>query len=570
VAIVNSGDIHTNTIDINKTLNISISSGGSAILESFYGTPQATSKVIYGIVSLGPYQVSFPYRLSVLSGTVTTSATTSATKQISALSILSNPPQNRHVLWGDSNFLNALGPLQPSVFVYDPVFGLATVTANNHGWYSGTKIQIGVTNVASLCFYDLVITRIDANNFTVNLPTGLSNFPSVASIWCASNQYLTGDYPNAWLKCSRPRIVRVVATVSDTAQTIVSKFADVLAKNPSSCEFRLGTNNRLIDTPQTVYALALQGCQMLSDANIPTILHTIPPVGTADSPTGAWIIAYNKLLRQIPKQINGIYICDDWRILIDPASIYGAALSGTLRTDNLHLTAKGGYLIATTPIYGLQACFDKIYQTVTDHPCSLIEAYNATYNPNGDDAFGNGMLYTTTGGSTGAGSTGAVASGLQTTIIGMGGTVLSSVVSAAIGNAQRLVGTPASVNDQFLIKTADMSSRVIPGEYRKAKCHIKTSGIAANANTLSLAMIVQLVVGGVTYNQIRSLYSYQSVANSYPQVDVDMDLESEPFLIPNAGVTSLTFQIQLFFAGAGSAVTMDVSQWGMQRVLYNA
>ena len=476
------------------------------------------------------------------------------------------PPKNRVVLYGDSNMLNQFGASQPSAVSYNTATGVMTITATAHGFYTGQITQYAVQNVAAWCFYDLAATYIDANNYSVVLPVGLGTPPAANQTWISNRFYSSGDYPYAYLHSARPNIVRAVACVSDTAQTIASKIGDVLAVNPAIVDMRLGTNNRNIDPVTTIYGIALGLCKTLSAAGIYVILHTIPPTGETSAVNAAWIVAYNKLLRTIPAQVQGVEICDDWRILIDPVSATGNALSGTLRPDNLHFTAKAGQLIATTASIGLQAAYDRIVQSTPQAPSSLIESYNASNNPSGDDAWGNGMLQTATGGSLGTGITGAVAQSLQTSIVGLGGSAVASVVAATYGNAQRLVGTPAALNDQMQIKTTDLSARVTAGEWRKAVFHMKTSGIPANANLKSICLIVQMTYGGVTVSQVRARYSAQSSASLFPQVDLDDDIESEPFLIPT-GLTALTVIAQMNFGAAGSAVTWDVSQWGLQRVL---
>lgn len=466
------------------------------------------------------------------------------------------------VLLGDSLMLNLLNPANPQAFAYDSATGIATVQYNSHGFYPGQPLQLAVKGRPDFCIFDIPAVRVDANNLTLQLPTGLSNAPTTLSeIWVASQGFRRSDYPFAWLRCRKPKLLRVCGVVSETASQIRARLSQALAADnlPTVLELRAGTNDRAITPVDSVYADILYMVQQATSLGVNVILHTVPPSGAPTAAQSVWTVALNRLLMAIPRTNALVQICDDYAALVDPTSATGAALSGTLGSDNLHFVSKGAKRIAAR----LQACYDAILQSVSAHPTSVIQAYDATNNPTGYDAWGNGLLATATGGTTGTNTTGTVAGSL--TVKGTATmAVVASVVAAAVGNAQRCVGTPAAANDQMIVQTGSLHTRVAAGERRRFQCHIKTSGIPANAQVKNISVLVQIAVDGVTYSQIRALYTPVSTAASFPQEDIDMDVETDPILIPSGSITSVQAQAQIDFAGAsaGNAVTFEVSQIG--------
>lgn len=466
------------------------------------------------------------------------------------------------VLLGDSLMLNLLNPANPQAFAYNSATGLATVQYNSHGFYPGQPLQIAVKGRPDFCVFDIPTVRVDANNLTLQLPTGLSNMPATLSeIWVASQGFRRADYPFSWLRCRKPRILRVCGVVSETAAQIRARLGQALVADnlPTILELRAGTNDRAITSVGAVYADILYMVQQATALGVNVILHTVPPSGSPTAAQSVWTVALNRLLMAIPRTNALVQICDDYAAIVDPASATGAALSGTLGSDNLHFVSKGAKRIAAK----LQVCYAAILQSVSAHPTSVIQAYDATNNPTGYDAWGNGLLATGTGGTTGTNTTGTVAGSL--TVKGTATmAVVASVVSAAVGNAQRCVGTPAAANDQIIVQTGSLHTRVAAGEYRRFQCHIKTSGIPANGAVKNISILVQIAVDGVTYSQMRSLYTPNTTAAMFPQEDIDMDVESDPILIPVGSITSVQAQAQIDFAGAGAGtdVTFEVSQIG--------
>lgn len=462
------------------------------------------------------------------------------------------------VLLGDSLMLNLLNPANPQAFTYDPATGIASAQYNSHGFYPGQALQLAVKGRPDFCVFDIPAGRVDANNLSLQLPTGLSNAPSTLSeIWVASQGFRRSDYPYSWLRCRKPKLLRVCGVVSETAAQIRARLSHALELMPSVIELRAGTNDRAITSVDAVYADILYMVQQATSLGINVILHTVPPSGAPTAAQSVWTVALNRLLMAIPRMNPLVRICDDYAAMVDPASATGAALSGTLGSDNLHFVSKGAKRIAAR----LQDCYDSILQSVSAHPTSIIQAYEATNNPSGYDAWGNGLLSTATGGTASSNASGTAAASLV-----VKGTatmqVVASVVAAAVGNAQRVVGTPTAANDQMIVQTASLHARVAAGERRRFQCHIKTSGVPANAAVKNISVLVQIAVDGVTYSQLRSLYTPISTSASFPQEDLDMDVETDPILIPSGSITSVQAQAQIDFAGAGSAVTFEVSQIG--------
>jgi len=461
------------------------------------------------------------------------------------------------VLLGDSLMLNLISPSNPAAFEYNDATGVATVTRTSHGFYTGQPVQIAVKGRPEWCHFDLRITRIDANNYTIQLPPGLGSAPAtLAEIWIGYAQYLRSDYPFAWLRARRPKLLRICGVTSERATEIRARLPQALAMEPTVIELRAGTNDRGVTPVESVIADIDLMVREISSRGIVCILHTVPAVGAPTAAIATWIVTLNRLILALAGKYPNLRICDDYAAVVDPASALGASLSGALGSDNLHFAGKAGRLIAAR----LQACYDSIYQTVSHHPTSVIQAYDPTNNPSGWDAFGNGLLATTTGGTAGTATTGTVAAGLIVKGVASTCPVVASVVDADVGKAQRAVGVPTANNDQILVQLASVHARCASGERRRFQCHVKTSGIPANGAVKNVSMLVQITLDGVTYSQIRAHYTPQASAGMYLQHDIDADFETEPFEIPAGSVTSVQPQVQVDFSGGGSAVTLDVSQ----------
>jgi lysophospholipase L1-like esterase len=454
-------------------------------------------------------------------------------------------------------------PGGPSSLTYNAETGVLTINRTSHGLYTGQEVFIVATGRPDFCFYDLPATRVTANQFTVQLAVGERTLPGASTVYIGNGFSLRAENPFNWLSPGRFRVLRNAGVPDETAAQIRARIADSLALRPSVLNLRAGINSYSAGASvASVYADNLAMCQDAVDAGVAVILHTLPPHGAPDAARGTWLVEVNRLLRTIPASVRGVILCDDYAALVDPASPLGAARAGHLNADNLHLSAMGARVLSVP----LQTCYDAIYKPLSPLPTSAIEAYDATNNPASKNTFSNGLLRTTSGGTAFTGISGPVAADLSVGRFGAM-TGVASVVSAArgFGNAQRVVGTPTADGDGFYVKTLNASSRAVAGERYIFGAHVKTSGVADNAQVKNISLSALMTIDGTSYTQVRTLYAAGAAA-AYQQADIDMPLVSDPFVVP-AGCTDLRCQVQIDFSGsAASAVTMDVSQVTVERV----
>lgn len=467
------------------------------------------------------------------------------------------------VLLGDSLMVGLLPNANPTALSYDSGTGVMTITKSSHGYYTGQPQYFSIKDQPHWNHFHVPAVRIDGDTLSLQLTPGLT-LPAgqpLGEVWFGATNYIRSENPFGWLAARRPKLLRVCGVVGENAAAIRRRVSQALAPQPTVVELRAGTNDIGVTEVDSVLSDIDGMVREIVSSGVVCILHTVPPLGAPTAAQSRWIVDVNRRIKALVGKYPNLRICDDYAAIVDPASALGAALSGALNADNIHFVAKAGRLISKK----LQICYDSIFPTVSQHPVSVIQAYDATNNPDGFDAFGNGLLATTTGGTASTNVTGTVAAGLVVQGTASTCPVVASVVDAAVGKAQRAVGTPSANNATFNIRASSLHARCTPGEKRRFQAHIKTSGIPANGKVKNLSMIVNMTADGVQYFSVRALFTPQLTEGLYMQEDIDMDVETEPFEIPLGSLTNIQPQIQVDFAGGGSAVTLDVSQFAFVR-----
>lgn len=471
------------------------------------------------------------------------------------------------VLAGDSWMAQYnMSPGTPGSISYDSATGVLTVNRTSHGLYSEQEVFIAVTGRPEWCHYDLPITRVTADQFTVVISKNLASPPAASIIYIGNKFSTRAEHPVPWLQPRRFRVLRNGGVPDETAAQIRARFASLLALNPTMIDLRAGINDYAVITPyRQVFADVLWMCQQAAKKGISVLLHTIPPHGAPDAGRVTWITSINPLIATIPSIVPGVVLCDDYAALVDPATA-ATAKAKHLLADNLHLSVLGMW--ALLPSY--QAAMDKIAKTRSVLPVSPLESYDATLSPNGVFTFGNGLLQTTTGGTAFAPVTGTVAADLIASAANMTSCVASVVPARnGIGNAQRLVGAPSAAAANMIVKTVDADTRVVAGRRYQPVCRVRTEGIPANGKVKNIALQMLMTVGGTSYSQMRNLWVSGSGSDEtyFPQVDIDQEVVCEPILVPTAGTTDIRWQVMIEFNGASSAeVAMEVSQIAMNLV----
>lgn len=408
--------------------------------------------------------------------------------------------------------------------------------------------------------YDLTVTYVDANTFTLQLPAGLGAVPTLADTYVGRSAWVSDVHPYTWLRASRPVLLRNCGVTGEKIAEIYARIDSALALNPSIVIFCGGTNDLGISSTDTIVSYIKSIAYRVVNTGASFIAWTIPPRGTPTAAQSAQIQEINKRILRLPKEIPGVRVVDAFGALVDPSSATAAALTGVL-SDGIHLSSKGGRLVGAL----LQTEIDAVVQSADPLPKSGIDGYHATNNPSSSNLVANPILLTTTGGIVVAPVTGTAASGFQLQVTGSIATAVASVVadSAGYGNAQRIVVTPAAANDAMRIIVSNVVSRATAGRKYKAMCKVKTSGLTGQSVLSYLTMYAYIVTPAETTLSVQEHQWAGGSANTVQQADYDTTFETQPFVLPS-GATSLYFEVQLKFIAAGSPVTIDVSRLSIE------
>jgi hypothetical protein len=444
---------------------------------------------------------------------------------------------------------------------YDSTTGLLTFTQTSHGHFTGMGCRIHSSS--GDLFRDLTLTRIDANTFSVNIGAGKSII-STTTNWYISNEYqYNAEGVHTHLRPSRPKLYNCGISGATAAIIRAYSLPQALATDANVIDLRAGPNDATGGDVDATYAHIEAMALAVEASGKLLFLHTIPPIGDTVA-QGKFAANLSAKIRLLQARIKNSALIDDYAIGVDPTSATGSAKAGYQNpSDKTHFAPIYSKLVAARE----QEVFDAVFgRSVSPCPTSALDAYDATNNPTSGQPFPKPTLITTTGGTVGTGTTGVAASGMTTFATGAG-TPVASVVAAAngIGNAQRLVGTPAANGDLMRPTTraseAAVAALLIPGKRYKAVCHLKVSGLTGQSVLQSYATFVVFTNAEVTGNNRIGDGNWAGTAAQIPQVDFETDIETPEFTCP-PGVTSAYIDPQVKFAAAGaSPVTTDGSTY---------
>jgi hypothetical protein len=455
---------------------------------------------------------------------------------------------------------NALTGLTPT---YNSATGILTFAQTSHGHFTGMPCR--VASSSGDLFRDLTLTRIDANSWSVNIGTGRTLI-SATTDWFISNEAcFHGEGPFCYLAPSRPKLFNCGISGA-TSQTILRySVPQAIAAGADMVWLRAGPNDVVAGDLEATYANIEASARLIEAAGAFLLISTIPPFGV-NSAGGAFTANLAARIRNLQKTLKNSALVDEHAMGVDPASSTGSARAGYLATDNTHFTPVFAKLIGAR----VQSILDSRYgRAPSPCPASAMDAYNVTTNPSSTQPFPNPTLATATGGTAGTGTTGTAASGITTFATGAG-TPVASVVAAAngIGNAQRLVGTPAAYNDLMRCTTRASETIVagllIPGKRYKAVGRLRVTGLTGQAVLQSFAVFVVFTTTEGTFGSRAGDFNWSAAsgvaAAQQNQVDSETEFETPDFPWP-AGVTSAYIDPQVkFAAAAASPVTVEFSQ----------
>lgn len=490
------------------------------------------------------------------------------------ISIVSEPKiQEKSVIlygdstWGNTN-VNAVPATTPT---YDPVTGLLTLNITSHGNYTGMDCRVACTGFPVWNIDNVKMTRIDANNLSVVIKSGITDVIPTASKWrFYTNVSLQDGTPFSFLRCGRPTLVNMGVN-GETVEEILARKDAVIASPVKTVFMRCGANNASNDISGATTNLAQiePVVEQLVRVGKTVVLTLIPPVGTGAN-QGRYIRTLNDGLLVIAKKY-GCLIADEFSAYVDPTNATGSAKANYLQSDNTHSTSKGSRIAAAV----WQPIVDSIFGTTpSSTPKSGLEGYHVTNNPSARNVFSNPMLLTATGGTNGSASAitaTAIAGGTKVYATGGwgAGSVTATVPAEANGNGncQRLVGSPTAALDQMKITTENdasaMAGRCVSGSVYKGAARIRCSGLTGQNIVRACTFQVSFTNAEGSFGKILDHTWNAALSNNeFLCQDFDRDFETPPFTLP-AGVTSIYLDARLTFGGAGTAVTFEVAQLGL-------
>lgn len=298
-------------------------------------------------------------------------------------------PGYRTVLFGDSmtDTYETIGI--PSAVAYDAASGIATITKNGHQQATGWYVYFWSRSyAATLKGWRVQVTRIDANNFTIQLPQNLPGVP--ASAWASSllrgESWRSAQAFVPWLQAisgQRFNIVNNGALSGDTTQNALDRFdTAVAAYSPQVVimqttginDTSTGNGNISEDTiaanQQTIVnrILALGARLILLNST-----GVVSGEGRGTITNMMRVQRLNHRLREFCRDKPGVIYFDANRRITDPADANGLALPNFLRTtDKIHYSMRGGQYIAAQLWSQISALFPSDNSTL---PISTIDSY---------------------------------------------------------------------------------------------------------------------------------------------------------------------------------------------------
>jgi len=451
---------------------------------------------------------------------------------------------------------------------------IANVNLSGHQFVVGDLAKLNNTNQAE-CNGDFYVTsRVDANNFLVQLTAPLTVSAATGTIKVHNPKLLANNGYFMWwsfLSGNRIKLLHNAGMSGETTAQILARITrDVAPYMPSHVAVLAGTNDvRNGVATATTIANLLTIYQRLRGLGATVTAITIPPLGSGDASYNATttqqIQDINAWMRATVSQMDGMRLADIHPVIADPTSEGGAALAANLE-DTVHFSPIGAYRAAGV----IHAATSGDFAPMNTLPgvaadTFLVNAANKNAAPNPlllTTATGTAGTFGGGGGVTeGSGAGTSVAKGWRVEASGTGSAVASLVARTVandgdtLGNNQRAVLTAAANNDSVSIKTIEaFGSQVAAGDTVYAECAFKLSSITGTPKRINLS--VNATVGGVVYS---ATTGYGSTSNTLPTSDISGVMRTPNLKIPSGAVTKIEFVAFVQFPGAGSA-TLDVGR----------
>ena len=451
---------------------------------------------------------------------------------------------------------------------------VASIALTGHQFIAGDLVKIDNANQAECNGDFYVISRTDANNFTVRLTSPLTVATATGTIKVHNPKLLANNGYFTWwsfLSGNRVKLLHNAGMSGETTGQILGRIArDVIAYGPSRVAVLAGTNDVRTGVATATIIANLRAIYAQLRANgIEVIAMTIPPLGSGDASYNATttqqIQDVNAQIKDYCSQFDGMRFVDSHGAIADATSEGGAAAAANIE-DTVHFSPVGAYNIGVL----LHNAVSSYLPPVNTMPTTAADTYlvssgNKNVGPNPlflTSATGPTGTFGGGGGVTeGSGAGTSVAKGWRVEAAGTGSAVASLVARTvandgdALGNNQRTVLTSSANNDAVSIKNIDtFASQVAAGDSVYAECAFKLSSITGTPKRINLN--VNVTVGGVIYS---TTTGYGSISNTLPTANISGVMRTPVLKVPAGTVTKVEAVAFVQFPGAGVA-TLDVGR----------
>lgn len=297
----------------------------------------------------------------------------------------------RTVLFGDSMTETEYGMDVASSASYDSASGVLTVNYTNHQYATGWNTRIFNRQYASLLKGQVLpVTRVTANQFTVQMAANLSGVPNGALsgstqirnfAWRGIEGFVT------WFNMAAGWRFNIVFNGAQSGDTTADALAriddDCLAYRPQTVIMQIpGINDTSAGNgpvaEETTWENQKTIIDRISQSGATLILLNVTPVAASEAAGRATlqnmqrVIRLNRRLAEYCSTKPGVILFDAWGLVVNPTDATGLAAANILRTapDAIHYSQRGGRMIGDELWERVQQYFphnpDPLPKSITD------------------------------------------------------------------------------------------------------------------------------------------------------------------------------------------------------------
>lgn len=474
--------------------------------------------------------------------------------------------QRRVVLFGHSFVAMCSGNFTPSAVSYDSATGLLTATQNSHPFYTGQIVTFWSSQKPEFDG-DYTVTKIDANNISMTVPTNLGSAPTgLTGLIYSSALPSKSFWAYTQAKLGHPfTLIRNAGVYGDTVERMIARVQrDVLDHRPDEVVMMTCANDIVaaggVGQEAEIFARLRELVNRIVSAGVVVRLVTDTPAGSLRLASAPWYNNSAALLQRMIKSLEGplVKVCDAYSLLALPSGGLKAGMADP--ADDWHPGAGMGEKIAQAivdsyknePLVGIQL------------PASHLDA--RTQNALSKNVFRNPVFSTTTGGACQNGVTGAAADKCivqsSAELVGVGSVVASWT---GVGNAQRVVVSAAANNHTLTFNLYPETTQFVIGKRYRAKLRVR---IQLGANAAGVLSEVRMFAFIIQPDGTRSLFVMQDSQGSLQITGVnDLTIVSSDAVQCSAAVSSAQITLRCKWGATQTEnVTVEVAQVEFEEV----